>query len=474
MAGSRNLQSLSNLVKAISRLSQNSTETRSSEETQEPTDDVEATIRNLFPSTNGQRTSTQANQYENHVEHGALNMPDRRNPETAERFLPNRKYGTKKRPRNVKNSISKKPKCNEQRTILKDVILLPGPKQDKVPRGIAREALFGHGFTTTLELSNTIEESEIRSLLEEKFKNKLGSISRKGFKFQFVRAINCKIFPLENVKQQDCKMPCDGRLLKHISGQGPLYIRANEDISAPLQAYLNSKQKKHEKDGNTDDESESSTGDEEEIMQSTMHKPGQAPIVRVDLSNLDDGASPGEEPLPAATDLSTSMPSTSTALAPEQLIRVRCPTCDESFSSHEIEDHADICAEAAWTGSEHLVYARLMADIETNDEDPLENQSAVEENNSNLVHQQDNLDPTTNSGNPADIKAELISILQTLQSNLNEHTNRINVQRTSVLDDYIDARKRCHWMHPENKIRVVFIGEPAVDTGGPKREFCSG
>ena len=115
-----------------------------------------------------------------------------------------------------------------------------------------------------------------------------------------------------------------------------------------------------------------------------------------------------------------------------------------------------------------------MADIETNDEDPLENQSAVEENNSNLVHQQDNLNLTTNGGNPADIKAELISILQTLQSNLNEHTNRINVQRTSVLDDYIDARKRCHWMHPENKIRVVFIGEPAVDTGGPKREFCSG
>ena len=95
MAGSRNLQSLSNLVKAISCLSQYSTETHSSEEMQEPTDDVEAMIRNLFPSMNGQRTSTQANQCENHVEYGALNMPDRQNPKTAERFLPNRKYGTK-------------------------------------------------------------------------------------------------------------------------------------------------------------------------------------------------------------------------------------------------------------------------------------------------------------------------------------------------------------------------------------------
>ncbi len=85
-----------------------------------------------------------------------------------------------------------------------------------------------------------------------------------------------------------------------------------------------------------------------------------------------------------------------------------------------------------------------------------------------------NLDPTTDDESPADIKTELIGTLKTLQANLNTHTNRINVQRTSVLDDYIDARKRCHWMHPENRIRVVFIGEPATDTGGPKREFCSG
>ncbi len=182
MAGNRNLQSLSNLVKAISRLSQNSTETRNSGETQETTDDVEATIRTLFPSTNGRVTSTQTNRNETRVvaEHGALDMPDRRYPENAESFVPNRKYNTKKRARNVKSSTSKKPKCNEQRTVLKDVILLHGPKQlDKVPRGIAREALFALGFTTTLE-PNTMEESEIRRILEEKFKNKLESISREG------------------------------------------------------------------------------------------------------------------------------------------------------------------------------------------------------------------------------------------------------------------------------------------------------
>jgi hypothetical protein len=47
MAANRNLQNVSNLVKAISRMSQNSTETRNSGEMQETTDDVAATIRTL-------------------------------------------------------------------------------------------------------------------------------------------------------------------------------------------------------------------------------------------------------------------------------------------------------------------------------------------------------------------------------------------------------------------------------------------
>ena len=94
MAGNRNMQSLSNLVKAISQFSQNSTETHNSGEMKETTDDVEATIRTLFPSTNGQ---TEANRIEIRVvaEHDALNTHDRWYPQNAERFVPNRKYGTK-------------------------------------------------------------------------------------------------------------------------------------------------------------------------------------------------------------------------------------------------------------------------------------------------------------------------------------------------------------------------------------------
>jgi hypothetical protein len=74
-------------------LSQNSTETRNNGETQETTDDVEATIRTLFPQTEANR-----NEIRVVAEHDALNTHDRRYPQDAQRFVHNRKYGTKKRP----------------------------------------------------------------------------------------------------------------------------------------------------------------------------------------------------------------------------------------------------------------------------------------------------------------------------------------------------------------------------------------
>ena len=38
----------------------------------------------------------------------------------------------------------------------------------------------------------------------------------------------------------------------------------------------------------------------------------------------------------------------------------------------------------------------------------------------------------------------------------------------------MEVRKRCYWFKPENKLKVVFVGEPAEDTGGHSREFLTG
>ena len=121
MAARRNLQSLSNLVKAITRLSQNS-----SDGNDEGSEDmnVEETIRSLFPSTNGQACVASPQQGISQSNSRVLpncgesssNTPDRRICESSERFVPNRNYGGKKRSKALKNNSTKKPRNSEQRT----------------------------------------------------------------------------------------------------------------------------------------------------------------------------------------------------------------------------------------------------------------------------------------------------------------------------------------------------------------------
>lgn len=49
---------------------------------------------------------------------------------------------------------------------------------------------------------------------------------------------------------------------------------------------------------------------------------------------------------------------------------------------------------------------------------------------------------------------------------------RINVRRKTLWDDFLRERKRR--VKPEKMLKVVFVGEPAIDDGGPRREFFSG
>ena len=44
---------------------------------------------------------------------------------------------------------------------------------------------------------------------------------------------------------------------------------------------------------------------------------------------------------------------------------------------------------------------------------------------------------------------------------------------STFVSDFKQAKKKFNLV-PSNKIKVVFLGEPAVDEGGPRREFFSG
>jgi hypothetical protein len=49
---------------------------------------------------------------------------------------------------------------------------------------------------------------------------------------------------------------------------------------------------------------------------------------------------------------------------------------------------------------------------------------------------------------------------------------RVTIRRKMVWEDFKRARYR--YYHPYRMLKVTFAGEPAVDDGGPRREFFAG
>ena len=57
--------------------------------------------------------------------------------------------------------------------------------------------------------------------------------------------------------------------------------------------------------------------------------------------------------------------------------------------------------------------------------------------------------------------------------NVQEVKIRINVRRKEVFKDYLAISQK-PWFNNKRLLKITFVGEPAVDDGGPSREFFSG
>ena len=453
----KHMQILTNLIKAVTNVTDlsSSRTTSNVSNSNEETSGVESAIKRLFPSTDQATHATVSNQskarengessYGSHFEEG---IPDRRPVSNITRFDPNSVYKPKSAKR-AKSSTSKAPNAKKQRNTtasnerksVKDVILLPGPKVSNVPKGVAREELFVRGFTTTFELSTFMSEEEIRTILEAKLKDKLGESW--GPKFTFVRAVGNKIIAPQ-LSESECY---DGKMIKHFSGQGPVYIRANKDISSLLIQWKR-------------DATESSS-DEDDDDALTCSTPVQTQL-----------------PTPSCNLITTSgaaQPSTSNASSHSlsNQRKVRCPTCRYSFPPEDIEVHADGCAEEKFGSFDENKYNELMMD------------SFDANNHGDIVcHQEpsaiviDDDDGISNDElpllTPENHKSKIIDAVTKLNTLVPEQKNRYHIRRKTVFDDYVNTRERSKWMEPENKLKVSFIGEPGLDGGGPRREFLTG
>lgn len=119
----------------------------------------------------------------------------------------------------------------------------------------------------------------------------------------------------------------------------------------------------------------------------------------------------------------------------------------------EIEAHADACATALIDPIGITPTYIISEDEENDKEDDVEDDQEEQ--------QHDDL---------AQIHHAVDKIKTVIWSST---TNRITVWRSSAFQDYVAARKK-KWFTHKGSLKVTFIGEPAVDEGGPRREFFSG
>ena len=127
--------------------------------------------------------------------------------------------------------------------------------------------------------------------------------------------------------------------------------------------------------------------------------------------------------------------------------QVECPTCFELFDISEIADHADI-----WVGK--VEHGECFLQDQGNDlEMPVPQQSPKD---------------VPHDSNVLNIK----SILHGLAEREISGQARVNLRRTFMWNDFKGARMRKRVV-PENFVKVIFLGEPAIDDGGPRREFFS-
>lgn len=120
---------------------------------------------------------------------------------------------------------------------------------------------------------------------------------------------------------------------------------------------------------------------------------------------------------------------------------VECPTCFQKFPAADVSLHADDCAESYWRRTDSTI------DFCT---------STKESTTMNEIYV-----PSLNNE---------IALLK--ETALRKTPVYVTVRRKNIWNDFKKARE--HYYNPDQALKLTFSGEPAVDIGGPKREFFAG
>ena len=321
--------------------------------------------------------------------------------------------------------------------------MLPSPDIKVVPRGWKREELYEKMFAVSaVEVRESMSEDEIRQKFSNIFEEKIVSLPEP--KFHFVRAVGNKII------DPGCRS-YDGKVIKYLSKQGPIYVRATKDIPSGLHIQ-------HDQNEHISDENNSDDNSEQQAL---------APLASPLLTALAPSQAQGETSVEIIEDDSDDgnddvllVPAfESNAHTPVQInetypaVMVSCPTCTMSFPADEIARHADRCADAAeGILQSQVTYGSLMMQ--------------------EIDMPEAGFHSTSNDG--SDGETTIAECLTNLRRNVQEEYTKIYVRRKRLWEDFVHVTKNCKWFKAQNNLKVVFLGEPAIDGGGPKREFFTG
>ena len=174
-------------------------------------------------------------------------------------------------------------------------------------------------------------------------------------------------------------------------------------------------------------------------------------------SNISINHSTDHEDLPKVN-ISSATGDVSTAEIPDtHTSDIMCPICFLPFSVCDIAEHVDVCNN--WQ-------PEVTSD---NDERDLTGSDLFGEEFPEQSFAQG--DQVLKSSE--DIKLSLKNTIKLLSDPIAEQERvRINVRRKYL---WVDFKKACEKkIKPHDNIKVVFVGESAIDDGGPRREFFTG
>ena len=136
-----------------------------------------------------------------------------------------------------------------------------------------------------------------------------------------------------------------------------------------------------------------------------------------------------------------------------QSSQIACRVCFENFSGSKIAQHADECAKRF---------------------DPIGAEG--EDDGSGANTEENDLDESKHgSVNPTITQIKELITLKLCPNVDKSQTNKVCVRRLHTFQDYVEKRKKPKRPFKENAmLKVTFYGEPAVDDGGPRREFFTG